>query len=41
VLRTVSQRGLNSSDFLVQLLRSPVLIVPPGPQTPPQWPVTV
>lgn len=36
VLRTASQRGLDSSDLLVQMLRSPVPIVPAGLQTPPQ-----
>ena len=36
ILRTASQRGLDSSDLLVQMLRSPVPIVPAGLQAPPQ-----
>jgi transposase len=32
ILRTASQRGLDSSDLLVQMLRSPVPIVPAGLQ---------
>ena len=36
ILRTASQRGLDSSDLLVQMLCSPVPIVPAGLQAPPQ-----
>ena len=36
ILRTASQRGLDSSDLLVQMLRSPVPIVPAGLLAPPQ-----
>jgi transposase len=36
ILRTASQRGLDSSDLLVQMLRSPIPIVPAGLQAPPQ-----
>ena len=36
ILRTASQRGLGPSDLLVQMLRSPIPIVPAGLQAPPQ-----
>ena len=36
ILRTASQRGLDSNDLFVQMLRSPVPMVPAGLQTPPQ-----
>ncbi len=35
ILRTAYQRGLDSSDLFVQMLRSPVPIVPAGLQVPP------
>ena len=38
VLRTASQRGLDSSDLLVQMLRSPVPMIPAGLRTRPQQP---
>ena len=36
ILRTAWQRGLDANDLFVQMLRSPVPIVPAGLQTPPQ-----
>ena len=36
ILRTANQRGLDGSDLLVQMLRSPVPIVPAGLQAPPR-----
>lgn len=36
ILRTAWQRGLDANDLFVQMLRSPVPIVPLGLQTPPQ-----
>ena len=36
ILRTATQRGLDASDLIVEMLRSPIPIVPTGLQTPPQ-----
>jgi len=36
ILRTATQRGLDASDLIVEMLRSPIPIVPTGLQSPPQ-----